>query len=126
MNRKKNFSFEHLSNEEFKVLRESATEAPWSGEYNDYWEEGFYKCKGCEQNLFKSNNKFDSGCGWPSFDYAIKGSVIEKEDLSLGMRRIEVICSKCKSHLGHVFNDGPKETTGMRYCMNSISLNFKK
>lgn len=115
----------NLSDEEYYVLRQKGTEPPFSGKYNDFHEEGTYHCAACGQKLFDSATKFDAHCGWPSFDQAIKGSVEYIEDHSHGMTRTEVVCSNCKSHLGHVFNDGPKETTGQRYCMNSISLKFK-
>ena len=119
------FDFSHLSPEEFHVLRESGTERAWSGEYNKHYSKGNYNCRGCGNQLFESDTKFDSGSGWPSFDQAIDGSVIELEDRSYGMLRVEVQCSRCKSHLGHVFPDGPRETTGQRYCMNSLSLTFE-
>ncbi|WP_245753871.1 peptide-methionine (R)-S-oxide reductase MsrB [Myroides guanonis] len=115
----------NLSDEEYYVLRQKGTEPPFSGKYNDFHEDGTYHCAACGQKLFESVTKFDAHCGWPSFDQAIKGSVEYIEDHSHGMTRTEVVCSNCKSHLGHVFNDGPKDTTGQRYCMNSISLKFK-
>ena len=114
-----------LNEEEYYVLREKGTERPHSGKYNDFYKDGSYYCAACNQKLFESVTKFDAHCGWPSFDQAIKGSVEYIEDKSFGMSRTEVVCSNCKSHLGHVFNDGPTDTTGMRYCMNSISLKFK-
>lgn len=117
---------EKLTPEEYYVLRQKGTERPFTGEYNDFDSEGSYHCKGCGQELFNSETKFNAHCGWPSFDEALKGSVSYIEDRSHGMLRTEVVCSNCQSHLGHVFNDGPAETTGMRYCMNSISLQFKE
>ena len=120
-----NFDFSHLNPEEFHVLREAGTERAWSGEYNKHYSDGIYNCRGCGQELFSSETKFDSGSGWPSFDQALKDAVIEKEDSSYGMTRVEVQCSRCKSHLGHVFPDGPRNTTGQRYCMNSLSLKFE-
>lgn len=113
-----------LTDEEYRILREQATEAPFSGELNEAWEPGMYRCKACDNQLFTWDRKFDAGCGWPSFDEAIPGSVIEIDDDSLGMVRTEVRCARCGSHLGHVFPDGPAETTGQRYCMNSLSLQF--
>ena len=120
-----NFDFSHLNPEEFHILREAGTERAWSGEYNKHYSDGIYNCRGCGQQLFSSETKFDSGSGWPSFDQALTDAVIEKEDSSYGMTRVEVQCSRCKSHLGHVFPDGPRNTTGQRYCMNSLSLKFE-
>ena len=112
-----------LSSEEYRVLRKKGTEAPFSGKYNAFFDKGIYTCKGCGQKLFNSKNKFHSSCGWPSFDKSIKGSINYIEDYSHGMNRIEIICSKCGGHQGHIFNDGPSET-GKRYCVNSISVDF--
>ena len=115
-----------LDNLSYQVLRKSYTERPFTGEYNLHFENGTYNCKGCNQTLFSSVNKYESNCGWPSFDKAIPTSIIYVEDLSHNMKRIEIKCSKCDGHLGHVFNDGPKETTGKRYCINSAALSFNK
>ncbi|MEC8100209.1 MAG: peptide-methionine (R)-S-oxide reductase MsrB [Pseudomonadota bacterium] len=110
----------------YKVTREGATEPPFSGLYNNNKEEGTYSCINCGKNLFSSKKKFDSGTGWPSFfDVIDKNAISQIEDNSYGMRRIEVKCKSCSSHLGHVFPDGPKPT-GLRYCINSVSLKFKK
>ena len=114
-----------LSHEQFKILREKGTESPFSGIYNTHFEDGTYFCAGCNAPLFKSETKFNSGCGWPSFDASIKGSIKYSLDKSLGMIRTEILCNNCNGHLGHVFNDGPTDT-GTRYCVNSISLDFKK
>ena len=115
-----------LTPEEYRVLREKGTERPYVGEYDQHWEAGVYVCKGCGTELFTSATKFDAGCGWPSFYEGIdKSRITETIDLSHGMRRIEVTCTKCGGHLGHVFPDGPKPT-GMRYCINSVSLGFQK
>lgn len=115
-----------LTKEQYKVLREKATEKPFSGKLLNNKDNGTYKCMACGNELFKSDVKFDSGTGWPSFYDSIPGSVKLIEDNSFGMKRIEVICSKCQSHLGHIFDDGPKEKTGKRFCINSCSLEFKK
>lgn len=115
-----------LSDEQKFVLKDKGTEKPFSGSFLYNKETGTYQCANCHSDLFDSNAKFDSGTGWPSFDSAIPGSVKEVEDTSHGMVRTEVVCSVCGGHLGHVFNDGPKETTGMRYCINSLALDFDK
>lgn len=114
-----------LTEEEYAILRNCGTEPPFSGKYYNYKEKGTYHCSACDAELFSSDTKYDSGSGWPSFYNAIdKKAIKELEDNSFGMRRIEIKCAKCESHLGHVFPDGPKPT-GMRYCVNSISLDFK-
>lgn len=116
-----------LTPEQYKILREKGTETPFTGEYVDNHENGMYTCAACGTPLFSSDTKFESGSGWPSFyDVAEKGNVEVHEDTSHGMSRIEVTCATCGSHLGHVFNDGPADKTGQRYCINSCSLNFKK
>lgn len=112
-----------LSDEEYYILRKKGTERPFSGKYNDFYESGMYQCAGCGTVLFTSEQKFKSGCGWPSFDDAIPGTIDETPDYTHGMIRTEITCKNCGGHLGHVFNDGPTET-GVRYCVNSISLNF--
>lgn len=113
-----------LSPEQFRVLRESATERPFTGEYVDTEEDGMYRCAGCGNLLFDSTTKFHSGSGWPSFTEAIPGSVELIVDSSLGMVRTEVRCAKCDSHLGHVFDDGPRDRGGQRFCMNSCALDL--
>lgn len=113
-----------LSPEQYNVLRQAATERPFTGKYNLHFEEGIYSCGACGEPLFSSDSKFDGHCGWPSFDKEIKeGKILEKVDTSHGMIRTEILCANCGSHLGHVFDDGPTET-GLRYCVNSLSLEF--
>ena len=125
MKKGKEYWKKNLDKMSYEVLRNAATEMPFSGEYNMFFEDGSYKCKGCGNVLFESKSKFDSGCGWPSFDASISGKVKYSLDKSIGMIRTEILCNSCNGHLGHVFNDGPTET-GTRYCVNSISLDFKK
>ncbi len=116
-----------LTPEEYRVLREHGTEAPFTGAYVDNHETGMYVCKACGTPLFSSNAKFDSGSGWPSFtDPAVAENVGTRTDDSLGMSRTEVYCKHCGGHLGHVFDDGPKEAGGKRYCINSVCLDFQK
>jgi peptide-methionine (R)-S-oxide reductase len=117
---------QELSADEFAVLRQAATERPWTGELLDEKRAGLYTCKACGNELFKAGTKFDSGCGWPSFYESIRPDAVElREDTSLGQVRTEVLCANCGSHLGHVFPDGFGTPTGDRYCMNSIALNFE-
>ena len=114
-----------LDDDRYAVLRQGATEAPWSGELNLVHDDGTFRCGACHTPLFTSDTKFDSGSGWPSFFQPISEDVVElEEDLSHGMRRTEVRCAVCGSHLGHLFPDGP-EPTGQRYCINSLALDFE-
>ena len=115
-----------LTQEQFYILREKGTERPFTGKYDIHFEDGAYHCAGCGTKLFDSGSKYDSGCGWPAFyKTAEDGVVIEKLDKSHGMIRTEVLCGNCGGHLGHVFPDGPSDKTGLRYCINSLSLDFK-
>jgi len=113
-----------LTDMQFYVLRQAGTERPFTSEYYDNHEKGTYVCAGCKTPLYKSIYKFDSGTGWPSFDREIKGNVRTDVDYKLGYGRRELLCNVCGGHLGHVFNDGPKETTGQRHCINGVSLQF--
>jgi len=115
-----------LDAETYKITREKGTEAPFSGALLDVSDEGIYTCVCCQQELFISTHKFDAGCGWPSYDAAkTEDAILYRDDESLGRRRVEILCSKCDSHLGHIFDDGPT-ATGKRFCVNSKSLQFKK
>jgi peptide-methionine (R)-S-oxide reductase len=117
---------QELTPEQYDVVRNKGTEAPFTSELNDVKEPGTFVCVACGQPLFSSENKFDSGTGWPSFDRAMGGEAVETEaDNSFLMRRTEVLCSRCDAHLGHVFDDGPAETTGQRYCINGCALKFE-
>jgi len=118
---------EELAPELFKVARQKSTEAPFSGKYWNAHEKGMYKCAVCGTELFSSDMKFDSGTGWPSFTQAANLANVElKDDSSFGMKRTEVICKKCGAHLGHVFDDGPQDKGGKRYCINSVCLQLEK
>jgi methionine-R-sulfoxide reductase len=117
---------EQLTEEQFYIIRKKGTDRPYTGKYDQHWEEGTYECAACGNELFTSNTKFDAGCGWPSFYEALdKTKIVEKPDYSHGMKRIEILCAKCGGHLGHVFDDGPSDKGGLRYCVNSTSLQFK-
>jgi peptide-methionine (R)-S-oxide reductase len=116
---------EHLTPEEYEVIRNKGTEAPFTGAYVNHKEDGMYTCKACGAPLFSSKDKFDSRTGWPSFtNPAVAAHVETKEDISHGMHRTEILCRNCGGHLGHVFDDGPQEAGGKRYCVNSCSLDF--
>jgi peptide-methionine (S)-S-oxide reductase len=113
-----------LGPEQYKVLRQAGTERPFTGEYNAVFDEGTYRCAACGNPLFDSSTKYDHGCGWPSFGEALPEAVTYIDDNMFGMRRTEVRCARCDSHLGHVFNDGPKEYDGARFCMNSVAIDL--
>lgn len=116
---------EELGPERYAILRKKGTERPFSGKYNLHFDKGAYQCGACGTPIFESQHKFDSGCGWPSFDEAIPGKVEYQQDRSHGMIRTEILCASCGGHLGHVFDDGPT-STGRRYCVNSLSVDFNE
>lgn len=117
---------ERLSPEQYHVLREAGTERAFTGKYDKHFDEGEYMCAGCGTKLFASDAKYNSGCGWPAFTRPAEGDTIEeRRDTSYGMIRTEVLCAKCGGHLGHVFPDGPPEEGGLRYCINSASIDFE-
>ncbi len=125
-NKSEEYWKEKLTPEQYHILREKGTEPAFTGKYVDNHESGMYECAACGHPLFSSDTKFESGSGWPSFDQPVNRENVElHEDGSFFMKRTEVTCKNCGAHLGHVFPDGPKETTGERYCINSCSLNFK-
>jgi len=131
MNKSKNYPIvksesewhNELSDEEFRVLRKKGTELPFTGQYNNHFDKGIYRCRACDTPLYDSESKFESGCGWPSYDKALPGALEFIKDNSHGMIRTEIVCAKCGGHQGHVFNDGPT-STGERYCVNSVSIHF--
>ena len=114
-----------LDAETYRIVREKGTEYPFTGKYNDHFEKGTYSCKGCDTPLYDSDSKFDGHCGWPSYDRAIEGALELIPDHSGGRIRTEIVCANCGGHQGHVFDDGPTET-GLRYCVNSISVEFNE
>lgn len=114
-----------LTSQEFAVLRKAATETPFTSDLLDIKEPGTFICAACGNELYKTRHKFESGTGWPSFDRAVEGGVAYGSDSKLGYQRDEVHCARCGGHLGHVFNDGPKETTGKRHCINGVAMDFK-
>lgn len=124
-NQSENYWREKLTPEQYHILREKGTEKAFTGKYYNNHESGMYECAACGHPLFSSDAKFESGSGWPSFDKPENKENIElHDDNSFGMHRVEVVCKNCGSHLGHVFDDGPQETTGKRYCINSCALTF--
>ncbi len=115
-----------LTPQEYYVLRQKGTDRPGDGGYTKHFEKGTYHCRACDLQLFESGSKYESHCGWPSFDDAIAGTIEFTRDTSHGMIRTEITCTRCDSHLGHIFDDGPRETTGKRYCVNTSSIKFVK
>ena len=117
--------FKNLNADEKKILKDKGTEPPFSGKYNDFFEKGVFLCRACKSPLYDSSTKFDSGCGWPSFDDEIPGAIVRHEDLSLGRVRTEICCATCGGHLGHVFHGEKMTLKDTRHCVNSLSIQFK-
>ena len=117
--------FSHLTPEEKHIIKDKGTEAPFTGEYNDFYEKGIYICRACKSPLYESKTKFNAGCGWPSFDDEIKGAVNHYEDLTEARARTEICCAKCNGHLGHVFYGEQITEKDTRHCVNSLSIEFK-
>ena len=117
---------QQLTQQQYYVLRQKGTDRPGDGGYTKHFEKGTYLCAACDAKLFESGSKYESHCGWPSFDDAIPGTIDFTKDTTLGMIRTEITCTNCDGHIGHIFDDGPKETTGKRYCVNTSSLKFVK
>lgn len=116
---------EQLTNKQYYILREASTEQAFTGKYVDTEDEGTYICAACRNKLFSSGTKFHSGSGWPSFwDVISQGNIELRDDSSHGMQRVEIVCARCEGHLGHLFEDGPRDKTGLRYCINSAALDF--
>ncbi len=115
-----------LTEQEYYVLREKGTDRPGDEGYTKHFEKGTYHCRACNTQLFKSDSKYESHCGWPSFDDALPGTIEMTRDVSHGMIRTEITCAACDGHIGHIFDDGPKDTTGKRYCVNTSSIKFEK
>jgi peptide-methionine (R)-S-oxide reductase len=118
---------ERLSDLAYRVTQEQATERPFTSDFAEQWSNGAYRCVVCDAPLFESAHQFNAGCGWPSFDAPVNAAAVQnKRDTSAGMERVEVVCDACHAHLGHVFPDGPPQTTGLRYCINGAALKFIK
>jgi len=116
-----------LTDEQYRILRLKGTERPFTSKFEDFYDGGTDVCAGCGNELFSSDAKYNSGCGWPSFYDAVDSAkIVTKMDYTHGMTRVEIMCAQCGGHLGHVFNEGPEDKTGLRYCVNGVSLNFKK
>jgi len=113
-----------LTDQEYYVLRQKGTDRPSDEGYTKHFDKGTYHCRACNTQLFKSGSKYESHCGWPSFDDALPGTIEQTKDTSHGMIRTEITCAKCDGHIGHIFDDGPKDTTGKRYCVNTSSIKF--
>ena len=121
----KEYHFKHLTAEERRIIKDKGTEPAFSGEYNHFFQKGVFICRACKSHLYNSKDKFDSGCGWPSFDDEVEGAIKRYEDLSGGRIRTEICCANCDGHLGHVFNGEKMTNKDMRHCVNSLSIQFR-